>query len=152
MRPDSSAFVRISQYVTGKLEPSTAMLDRLLPMLGVQVSVSVTPVRMERTKYRSWLLHREVLRKTRDGLSDEDWVRLGRTPDQVRVRAQGPRHLRNIDRWQRNVDERDLDQFRRVLTDGSDDGIGMREVSPVTGFLTDEERLSAIRDSWRGAA
>nr|WP_300147598.1 hypothetical protein [Propionicimonas sp.] len=89
MRPDSSAFVRISQYVTGKLEPSTAMLDRLLPMLGVQVSVSVTPVRMERTKYRSWLLHREVLRKTRDGLSDEDWVRLGRTPDQVRVRAQG---------------------------------------------------------------
>lgn len=141
---------RISQYVNGKLEPSPEMLERLLPMLGVTTTTTVQPVQFERTKYRSWLLHREVLRKLQNQpLNPHDWDRLRRSLTQVEQRTQGPTHERNLRRWQEILERRDERELRRVLVDLTDDGVGMREVSPVTGFLTEEERLNTIKKSWR---
>ena len=67
-----------------------------------------------------------------------------RNLDRVRSNTQGPVHERNLDRWQRIIDDRSLRDLQRVLVDTSADGIGMREVSPMTGFLTEEERLGVL--------
>lgn len=49
-----------------------------------------------------------------------------------------------MDRWQRIVDSRSLRDLQRVLVDTSTDGIEMREVSPMTGVLTEDERLGVL--------
>lgn len=133
---------RISNYVTGKLEPSEGMLDRLLGGLGVQVSVVIEPVQMERTKLRSWRLHRTILQKLSGG--EPEWERMDHNLERLRSVIQGQPHERNLDRWQRIVDTRNLREFRRVLTDLSTDGIEMREVSPMSGTLTEEERRQVL--------
>ena len=48
------------------------------------------------------------------------------------------------DRWQRIINSRNLRTLHRVLVDTSTDGIEMREVSPMTGFLTEDERLGVL--------
>jgi transcriptional regulator with XRE-family HTH domain len=135
---------RISQYLTGKLEPSEPTLERLVAGLGLEITLTVQPVTMERTKLRSWMLHREVSKKLSDGIGEQDWLRLSRNLDKVRSGTRGQPHERNITRWQQIIDHRDQKQFRRVLTDTSVDGIEMREVSPVKGFLTEDERLDVL--------
>ena len=62
----------------------------------------------------------------------------------VRSNTQGVVHERNLDRWQRIIDERSRRDLQRSLVDTSTDGIEMREVSPMTGFLTEEERLGVL--------
>jgi transcriptional regulator with XRE-family HTH domain len=120
---------KISRYVSGRLEPSEPTLDLLLSSLGLRVDVDVSPVPMERAERRSWLLHRQVSRKLgTTGIDDSGWQRM----------------QRNLDRWQRIIDSRSLRDLQRVLVDTSTDGIEMREVSPMTGFLTEDERLSVL--------
>lgn len=136
---------KISRYVSGKLEPSESTLDLLLSSLGLQVDFDVAPVPMERTKRRSWLLHRQVSRKLgTTGIDDSGWERMQRNLDRVRANIQGPIHERNLDRWQQIIDRRGLRDLQRVLIDTSTDGIEMREVSPMTGFLTEDERLDVL--------
>ena len=62
----------------------------------------------------------------------------------VRSNTQGRVHGRNLDCWQRLIDNRSLRDPQRVLVDTSTDGIEMREVSPMTGFLTQDERLGVL--------
>lgn len=100
---------------------------------------------MERTKRRSWLLHRQISRKLGiAGVDDSGWERMQRNLDRVRLNVQGVVHERNLDRWQRIIDSKGLRDLHRVLVDTSPDGIEMREVSPMTGFLTEDERLSVL--------
>jgi len=134
---------KISRYVTGCLEPSERVLDHLMSALGVQASVTISPLSMERTKLRSWMLHREVSRKLAN-VTEPDWEQMSRTLARVRSGVQGQPHERNIDRWQRIIDNRDLRELRRVLVDTSTEGIEMREVSPLAGFLTNDERLRVL--------
>lgn len=136
---------KISRYVSGKLEPSEPTLELLLSGLGLQVGFDVSAVPMERTKRRSWLLHRQISHKlgTR-GIDDSGWDRMQRNLDRVRSNTQGPVHERNLDRWQRIIDSRNLRDLQRVLVDISTDGIEMREVSPMSGFLTEDERLGVL--------
>ncbi|MDR1264123.1 MAG: helix-turn-helix domain-containing protein [Propionibacteriaceae bacterium] len=135
---------KVSRYATGRLEPSEPTLDRLMAGLGLQVSFDLAPILMERTKLRDWLLHRAISRKLSAGLGETDWERMRRNLDQVRAHTQGQPHERNLDRWQRIIDSRDLRALRHVLLDPSTDGIEMREVSPMSGFLTDDERLKVL--------
>ncbi len=146
---------RISRYLSGHLEPSEETLGTLLSALGLTVSVTVAPVPMERTKLRSWMLHRRIGEKLARGLDEEDWQRMARNLVRVRANTQGEPHESNIDRWQQIIDARDVRTLRRVLIDTSTQGIEMREVSPMTGFLTEEERLdvlSRVRATLAGAA
>lgn len=136
---------KISRYVSGKLEPSEPTLDLLLSSLGLQVDFDLEPVPMERTKRRSWMLHRLVSRKLgTTGIDNSGWGRMQRNLDRVRSNIQGPVHERNVDRWQQIIDSRSLRDLQRVLVDTSTDGIEMREVSPMTGFLTEDERLGVL--------
>lgn len=136
---------KISRYVSGKLEPSEPTLNLLMSSLGLRVDFDVSPVPMERTKRRSWLLHRQVSHKLGvTGIDDSGWERMQRNLNRVRSNTQGPVHERNLDRWQRIIDSRSLRDLQRVLVDTSTDGIAMREVSPMTGFLTEDERLGVL--------
>ena len=137
---------KISRYVSGKLEPSEPTLGLLLSSLGLQVDFDLEPVPMERSKRRSWMLHRLISRKLgTTGIDDSGWQRMQRNLDRVCSNVQGPVHERNVDRWQQVIDSRSLRDLQRVLVDTSTDGIEMREVSPMTGFLTEDERLSVLR-------
>lgn len=136
---------KISRYVSGKLEPSEPTLELLLSSLGLRVDFEVSPVPLERTKRRSWLLHRRISEKLgRSGIDEPGWARMQRNLDRVRSNTQGAVHERNLDRWQDIIDQRSLRALHRVLVDTSTDGIEMREVSPMTGFLTEDERLSVL--------
>ena len=121
------------------------MLTRLLSPLGVSVSVEVKPVELERTKERSWRLHRQIsLNLGRLGVTEDDWSRMGLNLDRVRGGTRGQPHERNLDRWRRIIDEQDLQALHQVLTDKSSDGVEMREVSPMAGFLSEDERRSLV--------
>lgn len=138
---------KISRYVTGKLEPSESTLDLLMSGLGLRAEFDVSPVPMERTKRRSWLLHRQISRKLGlHGLDESGWQRMQRNLDRVRSNTRGPVHERNLSHWQHIIDDRDLRGLHRVLVDTSTDGIEMREVSPMGGFLTEEERLGVLAE------
>ena len=136
---------KISRYVSGKLEPSEPTPKLLLSGLGLRVGFNVSPVPMERTKRRSWLLHREISHKLGvSGIDESGWDRMQRNLERVRSNTQGAVHERNLDRWQRIIDSRSLRNLQRVLVDTSTDGIEMREVSPMSGFLTEDERLGVV--------
>jgi len=141
---------KISRYLAGRLEPSISTFNLLMSSLGMRVDFEVSPVVMERTKRRSWLLHRRISYKLgRIGLDEAGWERMQRNLERVRLNSQGPINERYMDHWQRLIDNRNLHELHRVLVDTSDEGVGMREVSPMTGFLTEAERLSVLAEVQR---
>jgi transcriptional regulator with XRE-family HTH domain len=76
---------KISRYLSGRLEPSEPTLGLLLSCLGVRVSFDVTALQMERTKLRSWLLHRLISKKLgTTGISEADWDRMQLTVNRIR--------------------------------------------------------------------
>lgn len=137
---------RISQYVNGRLEPSEPTLSRLLSAMGVTTRITVAPVEMERTKRRSWQLHRAISVALGKHLPGNLWQRMQHNLDRVREHSRGEPHERNMTRWQHIIDEEDLRELRRTLTDSSPDGIDMREVSPMAGLLPEEDRLRILAE------
>ncbi len=65
--------------------------------LGLQVGFEVSPVPMERTKRRGWLLHRQISHNLGiTGIDDDGWNHMQRNLDRVRSNTQGPVHERNL--------------------------------------------------------
>jgi hypothetical protein len=58
----------------------------------------------------------------------------------LRKRTRGQPHLRNLDRWQRLIEDGDSSSLHRVMTGLDTDSVQMREVSPMGGLLPQEER------------
>ena len=56
----------------------------------------------------------------------------------------GQPHTRNVERWGRLVSSGDVSGLRRVLTGLDRDSIEMREVSPMGGLLSQEERQQVL--------
>jgi len=56
----------------------------------------------------------------------------------------GQPHLRNLDRWRDLVVRDDVLGLHRVLTGLDRDSIEMREVSPMGGLMTQEERSEVL--------
>ena len=57
----------------------------------------------------------------------------------------GQPHERNLDRWRQLVDRGDLPGLHRVLTGLDRDSIEMREVSPMSGLLSDAQRREVLK-------
>jgi hypothetical protein len=57
----------------------------------------------------------------------------------------GEPHMRNLDRWQSLLSDGGIPAIHRVLTGLSRDCIEMREVSPMGGLLSDEQRIRVLR-------
>lgn len=137
----------ISQFLSGKVDLSDDQLDRLLSCMGYRLEVVRRPVtvNLTRSERRSWVLHRRVsTHLTRPSL--EEWRgTIERNLKRLRSSVKGQPHLRNLDRWQSLIDRRDVPGLHRVLTGLDRESIEMREVSPMGGLLSPEERSDALR-------
>jgi hypothetical protein len=137
----------ISQCLSGKVELSDEQLARLLSCMGYRLEITRQPVRAEltRSERRSWQLHLELAKHlTRSTL--EQWQpAIERNLQRLRSGVTGQPHVRNLDRWESLVEHSDLGGLRRALTGLGRDCIQMREVSPMAGPLSDEQRNRILR-------
>jgi len=123
---------------------SDDQLERLLSCMGYRLEVVRRPVvpKLMRSERRSWQLHRRVSSPlNRDTI--QEWRPIDR---RKRGSAQRPghRHERNLQRWRDLVDGCDLPGLHRVLTGLDRDSIEMREVSPMSGPLTQKQCSEAM--------
>jgi transcriptional regulator with XRE-family HTH domain len=139
----------ISQFLSGKVDLSDEQLDRLLSCMGYRLEISRQAVSPEltRSERRSWKLHRELARQlTRSTLAQ--WQpTIERNLRRLRTGVTGEPHMRNLDRWESLVEHGDVPGLHRVLTGLGRDCIEMREVSPMGGLLSDEERSRVLRSA-----
>ena len=137
----------ISQFLSDKVDLSDEQLDRLLSCMGYRLEVSrraVTP-ELTRSERRSWMLHRELARQLTPSILAQWQPTIKRNLRRLRSGVKGQPHLRNVDRWESLVERGDVPGLHRVLTGLGRDCIEMREVSPLAGLLTHEERIRVLR-------
>jgi transcriptional regulator with XRE-family HTH domain len=137
----------VSQFLSGKVNLSDEQLDRLLSCMGYRLDVVRRPVMPEltRSERRSWRLHRQIsTHLTRPSL--KLWrPRIERNLGRLRGGVSGQPHLRNLDRWETLVEREDVPGLHRVLTGLDRDSIEMREVSPMGGVLSQDERAGMLQ-------
>lgn len=136
----------ISGFLSGRVDMSDEMLDRLLSCMGYRLEVVRRPVRPDLTRSgeRSWRLHRQLATH----LSPETlqlWTpTINGNLTRLRTSVQGQPHLRNLDRWLQLISSSDLPGLRRVMTGLDTDSLEMREVSPLGGLLSQDERTEVL--------
>ena len=140
----------ISQFLSGKVELSDEMLDRLLSCMGYRLEVVRRPVppALTRSERRSWLLHRTLSGQLTPESLREWTPTVERNPLRLRGTVTGQPPERNLTRWSSLVREGDVIGLHRVMTGLDRNSIEMREVSPLGGLLSDAAR----RDVLAGAA
>jgi transcriptional regulator with XRE-family HTH domain len=136
----------ISQYLSGHTPMSDDMLDRLLSCMGYRLEILRRPVKQElgRSPERSWRLHRQLSTHLTPQTLREWCPTMMRNLHRLRKNVRGQPHLRNLDRWQRLIQDGDLSGLRRVMTGRDTDSVQMREVSPMGGLLPPHERGEAL--------
>ncbi|MEE3752605.1 helix-turn-helix domain-containing protein [Mycobacterium intracellulare] len=137
----------ISQFLSGKVDLSDDQLDRLLSCMGyrVEVSRSAVAVKLTRAERRSWMLHRQLASHLTP-LTLEQWsATIEENLRRLRLGVTGQPHTDNIERWAELVENRDVGGLRRVLTGLGREQIEMREVSPMGGLLSEQERTDVLR-------
>lgn len=70
-----------------------------------------------------------------------------RNLDRLRGRATGQPHRHNLERWTALVQSGDVLGIQRVLTGLDRDSIEMREVSPMSGLLSRDERADVLEQA-----
>lgn len=137
----------VSQMVSGHITGREDMLRRLLWCMGrkLEVHYRSAEAAMPRSVKRSLLLHRQLARRLdRDTLAE--WTPLiTRNIERMQGQLRGEPHLRNLERWRQLISDRDLPGVHRVLTGRDDDSSQMREVSPMGGLLSQDERDEVLR-------
>ena len=136
----------ISQILTGRKELSDEMLERLLDCMGYRLEVIRRPVEpvLTRSEQRSWQLHRQLSTHLTHQSFSEWRPQIEERLSQIGSRVTGQPHTRNVERWGWLVGSGDLPGLRRVLTGLDRDSIEMREVSPMGGLLSQEERQQVL--------
>ena len=81
---------------------------------------------------------------TGDGAAPNAPVTL-RNLDRLGNEVTGQPDERNLERWRQLVDRGDVPGMHRVLTGLDRDSIEMREVSPMSGLLPDDQRRDVLR-------
>lgn len=136
----------ISQFLSGRIEMSDDLLERLLNCLGFRLEVvrRFDPVSLDRSHRRSWLLHRELATRLTPARLNEWAPTIDGNLGRLRRGIRGEPHLSNIDRWEQMVATADLSGLRRAMTGLDIDSIQMREVSPLGGLLPQAERSAVL--------
>lgn len=136
----------ISGFLSGRVDLSDDQLERLLSCMGYRLEVVRRPVvaKLTRSERRSWQLHRRL-----SSLLDRDNIQewrptIERNVERLSGEVTGQPHERNLHRWRDLVDRGDLPGLHRVLTGLDRDCVEMREVSPMGGLLTQEQRSEAM--------
>lgn len=106
------------------------------------------PLNLEASALRSWRLHCRLAQHL-DEETLERWApRILANLDQMEAQIRGEPHTANLRRWRRLVLEEDLAGLQRALTGLDEHSVQMREVSPLRGVLSADERRRALeRDS-----
>ncbi|MBW8709548.1 MAG: helix-turn-helix transcriptional regulator [Mycobacterium sp.] len=136
----------ISQFLSARVDLSDEQLDRLLSCMGYRLEVSRHAIAPEltRAEWRSWKLHRQLsTHLTRSTLPRWRPTILANL-ERLRGGVRGQPHIRNIDRWEALVNQSDVAGLRRVLTGLDRDCVDMREVTPMAGMLSDQERTKVL--------
>lgn len=136
----------ISQMLSGKIEMSDEQLDRLLSCMGHRLEVERQPVvpRLTRSERRSWQLHRQLSTQLNRPRLDNWRPTLDRNLTRLRRGVRGQPHERNLERWESLIKRGDVPGLHRVLTGLDRGSIEMREVSPLSGLLSSEERRKVL--------
>lgn len=136
----------ISQFLSGRVDLSDEQLDRLLCCMGQRLEVARRAVEPEltRSERRSWLLHRRIsAHLTRETWGASEPI-VQSNLRRLRRGVSGEPHKRNLARWQVLVDSGDISGLKRVLTGLDRHSIEMREVSPMRGLISQEERSAVM--------
>lgn len=136
----------ISGFLSGRVDLSDEQLDRVLSCMGYRLEVVRRPVvpQLTRSERRSWQLHRRISTHT-DRESFKQWRQtIERNLDRLSGQVTGQPHERNLQRWRDLVDRGDLPGLHRILTGLDRDSIELREVSPMGGLLTQEQRSETL--------
>lgn len=137
----------ISGFLSGNVDISDDMLDRLLSCMGFRLEVVRRPVvpELTRSERRSWQLHRR-LSMLLNRESFKEWrPTIEHNLDRLGNRVTGQPHERNLERWRQLVDRGDVPGMHRILTGLDRDSIEMREVSPMSGLLPDDQRREVLQ-------
>ncbi len=136
----------ISGFLSGRVDLSDDQLERLLSCMGYRLEVVRRPVvpKLTRSERRSWQLHRR-LSSLLNRESIQGWrPTIERSIERLSGQVTGQPHERNLQRWRDLVDRGDLPDLHRVLTGLDRDSVEMREVSPMGGLLTQEQRSEVM--------
>lgn len=139
----------ISQFLSGTIDFSDDQIDRLLSCMGYRLEVSRQAIdaNLTRSERRSWSMHRQLATHL-NATSLTAWQpTILANIARLRADVRGQPHVDNLDRWQHLVSTKDVPALRRVLTGVDRHSIEMREVTPMGGILTDEERQQALRNA-----
>jgi DNA-binding transcriptional regulator YdaS (Cro superfamily) len=137
----------ISQFLSGRVHLSDEQLDRLLSCMGYRLEVVRRQVRPEltRSEWRSWRLHRRLSTHLTPSSLERWRPMVERNLERLRGAVRGEPHVRNLDRWESLLEHGDVTGIHRILTGLDRDSIEMREVSPLGGLLSNEERLEVLQ-------
>jgi hypothetical protein len=139
----------ISGFLSDKVDFSDEQLDRLLSCMGYRLEILRRPVLPEltRSERRSWQLHRRLSTHLSRQSLPEWRPGIERNVRRLRSGVSGQPHLRNLDRWESLVERGDVPGLHRVLTGLDRDSIEMREVSPMGGLLSPQERSMVLAEA-----
>ncbi|MFN8194721.1 MAG: helix-turn-helix transcriptional regulator [Nocardioidaceae bacterium] len=137
----------ISGFLSGRVRLSDQQLDRLLSCMGRRLEVVRRPFvpELTRSEERSWLLHRHLSTLLDDDSFNQWRTRVQHNLEHLESRVTGQPHRRNLHRWRELIDQGDRPGLHRVLTGLDRESIEMREVSPMSGLLSDEQRRQVLR-------
>jgi transcriptional regulator with XRE-family HTH domain len=137
----------ISQMLSGRIDMSDEMLERLLSHMGYQLEVvrRPIPVELDRSSRRRWLLHTSLVPRLSEQSLQQWTPTILRNLKQLRKSTRGEPHVGNLDRWQQLVASGDVRGLKRVMTGLDTDSIQMREVSPLGGLVGEPERLQILK-------
>ena len=137
----------ISQFLSGKVDLSDEQLDRLLSCMGYRLEIVRRPVPPEltRSERRSWRLHRQLSTHLTQSSLEEWRPTIERNLKRLGGSISGQPHRRNLDRWTSLVECGDVPRLHRILTGLDRDSIEMREVSPMGGLLSQDERSDVLQ-------
>lgn len=141
----------LSQLLSGRIEISDEMLDRLLSCVGYRLEVVRRPVRvqLDRSSRRRWRMHQLLVSQLSPETLKQWTPTIRRNLRQLRRDTRGEPHMSNLDRWQRLVSSGDVRGLRLVMTGLDTDSIQMREVSPLGGLLPDGDRQHVLEEMLR---
>lgn len=137
----------ISQFLSRKIDMSDEQIDRLLSCMGYRLEVvrHVVVPDLTRSERRSWQLHRQLSPRLSESTLQKWLPVVRKNLKRLDLDVQGQPHERNLQRWKSLVNSGDIPGLRRVLTGLDRDSIEMREVSPLGGLLSTEDRLEVLR-------
>jgi len=117
-----------------------------LSCLGYRLEVVRRPVEPEltRSERRSWRLHRQLSSHLTPSSLQEWRPVIRRNLERLGDRVTGQPHRRNLESWTALVEGGDVLGLHRVLTGLDRNSIEMREVSPMSGLLSQDERSRVL--------